>query len=455
METLHLSEELPIRYAPDVLVIGGGPAGTAAAIAAAREGCSVLLAEQMNCLGGIATAGWHGHICMYCSQSPIAKDRIVGGLCYEITKEIVAQGYGSFDNWALDFEVERLKFILEQKAKELPDLQLLYYTQCSSVLCENGTVTHVILQNKDGRVAVKPKLVIDCSGDGDAAARAGAAFELGRPSDGALQPMTLMFQIGGIDYARLDRYRTVEYPQIYGKYEWGQDSLWRDLQSRGLMEPFQNHTCGLWWTPTRPDQIGVNFTHIFGKSAVSAEDLTAATEEGRRQAYETVEIFRKYLPGFENAYMSHTAALIGTRESRRILGDYYLTTQDLYAQKQFPDSIGYGSFFFDVHNCTDIGMDAETEDPPEGFRYQIPFRCLLPKGLNNLLVAGRCISCDHHALGSLRVMPQCFLEGDAAGVGAALALRLGVSPREVPAGMLQDTLRKHGAIVTEDDIVAL
>lgn len=452
---LKVTENLPVRYTPDVLVIGGGPAGTAAAIAAAREGCSVLLAEQTNCLGGMATAGWHGHICMYCSQSPLAKDRIVGGFCYELTKEITAQGYGSYDNWALDFEVERLKLILEQKALALPKLQLLYYTQFSKAVCENGTVKYVILQNKSGRFAVQPQIVIDCTGDGDVAADAGAEFALGRPEDGALQPMTLMFQIGGIDYERLEHYRNVEYPQIYGQYEWGQDALWNDLQKKGLMEPFQNHTCGLWWTPTRPDQIGVNFTHIFGKSPLNAEDLTYATQEGRRQAYETVEIFQKYLPGFENAYMSHTASLIGTRESRRIIGDYYLTTMDLYAQHQFPDSIGYGSFFFDVHNCTDIGMDAEAEDPPEGFRYQIPFRALLPKGLNNLLVAGRCISCDHHALGSLRVMPQCFIEGDAAGVGAALALRLNVPPRNVPYALLQSTLRSHGAIVTDADIIPL
>jgi len=367
----------------------------------------------------------------------------------------VEQGYGSYDDWALDFEVERLKLILEQKVAQCANIQVLYYTQFSDVVVKNGTVEYVLLQNKSGRQAVKAKMVIDCTGDGDVAAAAGAPFEKGRENDGALQPMTLMFQIGGIDYDRLCHYREVEYPAKYGRKDWGQDFLWRDLQERGLMEPFQNHTCGLWWTPTRPDQIGVNFTHIFGKDPTNTEDLTYATIEGRRQAYETVKVFQKYLPGFENSWMSHTASLIGTRESRRILGDYYITTDDLRKCAKFYDSIGYGSFFFDVHNCTNIGMDEEVEQPPVGFRYQIPYRALLPQTLHNVLVAGRCISCDHHALGSLRVMPQCFIEGDAVGIAASMAVQRGVSPRNIDIRVLQEALRNAGAIVTEQDIVEL
>ncbi|MBE6940873.1 MAG: FAD-dependent oxidoreductase [Ruminococcaceae bacterium] len=455
METINIQESIAVNYVVDVVVVGGGPAGVAAAVQAGRQGSSVLLIEQTGCLGGIATAGWHGHICMYCSQAPLAYDRIVGGFCYEITKDIVEQGYGSYDDWALDFEVERLKLILEQKVAQCANIQVLYYTQFSDVVVKNGTVEYVLLQNKSGRQAVKAKMVIDCTGDGDVAAAAGAPFEKGRENDGALQPMTLMFQIGGIDYDRLCHYREVEYPAKYGRKDWGQDFLWRDLQERGLMEPFQNHTCGLWWTPTRPDQIGVNFTHIFGKDPTNTEDLTYATIEGRRQAYETVKVFQKYLPGFENSWMSHTASLIGTRESRRILGDYYITTDDLRKCAKFYDSIGYGSFFFDVHNCTNIGMDEEVEQPPVGFRYQIPYRALLPQTLHNVLVAGRCISCDHHALGSLRVMPQCFIEGDAVGIAASMAVQRGVSPRNIDIRVLQEALRNAGAIVTEQDIVEL
>ena len=454
---MHLTrqESIPVVYDVDILVVGGGPAGCGAAIQAGREGKKVLLIEQTNCLGGIATAGWHGHICMYCTSSDKAYDRIVGGTCYEITKDLVEQGYGFYDDWALDFEVERLKFVLEEKIRALDNVQVLYYTQFSDVVADDGRVEYVIVQNKSGRQAIKAKVIIDCTGDGDVAAAAGASFEKGRPEDGATQPMTLMFQIGGIDHDRYMEYWYEEYPDKYGQWEWGHDSLWCELQEKGLMEPFQNHTCGLWWTPTRPDQIGVNFTHIFGRDCTNTEDLTYATVEGRRQAYETVKVFQKYLPGFENCWMSHTAALIGTRESRRILGDYYLTADDLRRCAKFDDSIGYGSFFFDVHNCTNIGMDAEAEEPPEGFRYQIPYRVLTPRGLSNILVAGRCISCDHHALGSLRVMPQCFIEGDATGIAASMAIDNGQSVHDVDVSKLQEKLRSIGAIVTDSDIVLL
>jgi len=151
--------------------------------------------------------------------------------------------------------------------------------------------------------------------------------------------------------------------------------------------------------------------------------------------------------------MSHSGSLIGTRESRRICGEYRITAQDLLEERSFEDSIGYGSFFIDIHNCTGAGMDAETFYPRTGFKYQIPYRALLPKGVENLLVAGRCISCDHVALGSLRVMPQCFLEGDAAGMAAALSLRENRTLRTLDVGLLQEKLRSAGAIVMEGDIV--
>jgi hypothetical protein len=292
-------------------------------------------------------------------------------------------------------------------------------------------------------------MVVDATGDADVAAKSGVPYEKGRPEDGALQPMTLMFQMGGVDYDRFERFCRED----YNKTGVGaQREVFRKAQEMGDMEPFQTVSMGWWWTPTRPDQMGANFTHIPGRDPTSAEDLTYATIEGRRQAYHSVKVFNKYLSGMENAWMSHTGALIGTRESRRIRGGYRITVQDLMAQREFDDSIGYGSFFIDIHNCTGPGMDEETYRPPKGFMYQIPYRALVPEGVDNLLVAGRCISCDHVALGSLRVMPQCFLEGDAAGTAAALAIESGKTPRELDVPALQERLREYGAIVTRDDI---
>jgi hypothetical protein len=155
----------------------------------------------------------------------------------------------------------------------------------------------------------------------------------------------------------------------------------------------------------------------------------------------------------ENCWVSHCAALIGTRESRRIHGLYTITEQDLMAQKDFDDSIGYGSFFIDVHNCTGPGMDHETWHPPAGFKYQIPLRALIPENISNLLVAGRCISCTHIALGSLRVMPQCVLEGEACGVTATLAIEKNLANCDVDYKRVQQVLKAQKAIVTAEDIV--
>lgn len=455
MEQVKYTDTIPVNYEVDVLVAGGGPAGIGAALKAAAMGKKVLLIEQMNCLGGIAGAGLHGHICCYDAWNDKTR-RVVGGTCYDIAMRVVDDGYGTYDGYGFSFEVEWFKKALEQMMGEMENLQILYYTQFSNVICEDGKIKYVLIQNKSGRQAVSAKMVIDATGDADVAACAGVPYEKGRESDGAMQPMTLMFQIGGLVRESYVQFRTEDYYEQYAEAgaKKGDDmrQVFLEAQRRGDMEPFQTKVMGFWWTATRPDQMGANFTHIVDKDPTNAEDLTYATIEGRRQAYESIKVFRKYIPGFEDSWVSHCGALIGTRESRRIVGEYKITLDDLLAEREFEDSIGYGSFFIDIHNCTGPGMDEETRYPHKGFKYQIPYRALVPKTIDNLLVAGRCISCDHDALGSLRVMPQCFIEGDAAGIGAAMAIDHGISPREVSITELQKKLREFQAIITRKDI---
>jgi FAD-dependent oxidoreductase family protein len=451
MKEIHLNETIPVAYEADVLVIGGGPAGVGAALSAARQGMKVIVVEQANCLGGIATSGLHGHICQYTSQG--GEYRVVGGICHEFAEKTLDRGYGEYNGASFDFEVEAFKLILEEMFKEA-GIRVFYYTQFSDVIVEDGKIQAVIIQSKSGRQAIAPKMVIDSTGDADVAFRAGAPFEKGRDSDGATQPMTLMFQIGGIDCDKVNQFRNVEYPQKYNDDNtYKLHGVWKEAQDNGDMEPFQDGIMGWWHTNTRPDQLGINFTHIFGKDCTKMEDLTYATIEGRRQAFQCVDVYRKYIPGMEDCWMSHSAAVIGTRESRRIVGEYVITEQDLMAEKEFNDSIGYGSFFIDVHNCTGIGMDHETWNPPKGFKYQIPYRSLIPKKIDNLLVAGRCISCTHIALGSLRVMPQCVLEGEAAGLAANLAIKGDVVPGEIDVKELQQLIRDANGIVDENDVV--
>ena len=437
-----LKRDVPVYDEVDVLVCGGGPAGFCAAIAAARAGAKVLLIEQTNCLGGIATAGGHNHLCLYTSWG--SDERVVGGVPFEMVERVVKMGYGAYARGMVDFELEGLKLALEQMAAEA-GVKLLYHTLFADAIVQDNRCTGAYIQNKSGRQAILARRVIDATGDADVAASAGAPFEMGRPGDGAVQPCTLMFLIGGADWSKVESFRNSQDRTL--------KNVWAQAQANGDMEPFQDQIMGWWWTPTRPDQVGQNFTHIVGCDPTNAESITKATIEGRRQAFHMIPVFRKYVPGMENCYLISTASLLGTRESRRIVGEYVLTDEDILAEKTWPDSIGYGSFFIDIHNCTGPGMDRETYRPHKGFKYQIPYRCIVPKAIDNLLVAGRCISVTHRALGSTRVMPQCGLLGEAAGAAAALSLKAGCPPRRFDTRKLQDHLRAAGAIIDDKGIV--
>lgn len=434
--------EVPVYDEVDVLVCGGGPAGFSAAVAAARAGAKTLLVEQTNCLGGIATAGGHNHICLFTEWGTDV--RVVGGIAYETAQGVVAAGYGSIERGNVDFELEGMKLVLERMAAEA-GVGLLYHTLFAEAVVEDGQVVGAFIQNKSGRQAVLARRVIDATGDADVAASVGAPYEMGRSRDGACQPATLMFTIGGVDWDGVRRFRKDDHTL---------KGVWKRAQQAGDMEPFQDRIMGWWWTPTRPDQLGVNFTHIVGVDCTSAEQITAATVEGRRQAFAMIPVFRKYVPGLEDCYLVSTAALLGTRESRRIVGEVVLTAEDILARRDWPDGVCYGSFFIDVHSCTGPGMDEESYTPEPGFRYPIPYRCLLPQGVENLLVAGRCISVTHRALGSTRVMPQCAALGEAAGAAAAMSVDAGCTPAELDVGRLQEHLRGAGAILDEAGIKA-
>ena len=257
-----------------------------------------------------------------------------------------------------------------------------------------------------------------------------------------------MFTIGGVDWQKVEAFRVAQ----EGPDKWKLTNIWKQAQDAGDMRPFQSQIMGWWHTPTRPYQVGVNFTHINFIDTTMARDLTRATIEGRKQAYETIEVYRKYIPGMEHCYMVSTPNTVGLRESRRIVGEYVLTRQDVVRAADFDDAIGYNAFFIDIHGTSGAGMDGKVWCPPTGFRYQIPYRILVPKGVENLLVAGRCVSCDHEALGSLRVMAPCGVMGQAAGAAAVISCRASETPRDVNIGDLQQELRKQDCILNEEDI---
>ncbi len=436
------AKSLPVAAEVDVLVVGGGPAGVGAAFSAARAGAKTLIIEQFNCLGGVATAGGHGHICLYSAWGD-GEQRVVGGIPFEMARRVTEAGYGVHDNAKTDFEVEGMKLVLEEMAEEC-GCGLLYHTFFCDALVEGGGVSGAVIQNKSGRQVIRAARTIDCTGDGDVAAAAGCDYETGDEETGLCQPVTLMFTIGGVDWERVKAWRT-DFNMVH---------VWKEAQENGDMRPFQSRIMGFWWTPTRPDWVGINFTHVNDVDATSAKDLTRATIEGRKQAYESIDVFRKYVPGMETCHMVSTPNTVGLRESRRVRGEYTLTREDVMGAAKFEDSIGWGSFFIDIHNTKGPGMDDKTWRPPEGFKYQIPYRILVPKGMEGLLVAGRCASCDHGALGSLRVMPQCGVMGQAAGTAAAISLRGKVPPRAVNVKQLQEELKSAGCLIDEADVRA-
>jgi len=442
--TLHEpARETPVYGTYDVIVAGGGPTGVCAALAAARSGKRTLLVEFAGCLGGMITTGLHQHVCIYSSAQHTGA-RIIGGVPWEITERILARGGSRRGAGMVDFEIETTKLVLEEMMAEA-GVALLYHTLAVGAVVEGGAVRGIFMESKSGRQAALAGCVVDCTADADVAARAGAPFRQGRDEDGLVQPVTLMFRVGGID---VDKVNAVKKREGWKMAE----TIGRAIAA-GDLEPFHTMMSGLWWCPGRPDQLGVNYTNLTGIDPTRAEDITRATVETRRQAFQTVEAFRKHLDGWQNAYLIDTAPYIGTRESRRIEGEETLTIDMVRQCRKSDRGIAKGAFYVDVHGPTGSAQAAYGEQQlPRGDHYDIPYGCLVPKRVDGLLVAGRCISADHEALGSMRVMYQCMATGEAAGVAASMSLDTGRSPRDLDVVALRAELKRRGALV--DTVVA-
>lgn len=434
------AREVPIKDEFDVIVVGGGPAGIGAAIASARNGARTLIIEESNCLGGLATFGLHLHMSKLTDEGE--NREIIGGIPKEICQRMLNINKAVYKNGCLDYDGEVLKYELDKMFKE-ENISIRYYTLAVSPILEDNKVVGVITESKSGREAFLARIIIDASGDGDIAARAGCPFEKGRKFDGLMQPATLMFTLRNIDYTKFSEFRKGD-PRLT-------NTIYRAIEN-GDLYLFEDRAMGLWYFPGRPDELNINFTNITNIDSTNADDLTRGTIEGRNQAWLLLNFFRKYVPGFENAEMVVTAPTLGIRESRRILGSYILTEEDVRHARMFEDNIALGSFFVDIHNPKGVGLYYEYErgkiDPAYGTYYGIPYRCIVPLKVDNILTAGRCISTTHEALGSIRVMFTCMAIGQAAGTAAALAIKKNKTPRELEIKELQKLLKDQGAILS-------
>jgi hypothetical protein len=458
----HLREiTLPPRKATiaaetDVLVVGGGPAGIGAAIGAARAGAKVVMVERYGFLGGNATAALVMPLMSFHTQRPgfertgvtklLPNDHgpghpIIAGVVQELLERLVKAGGAiapSLDTgFVVPFDPEVFKSVAWDMLNAA-GVQLLLHALASDVL-DAPALTGAIFETKSGPVVVRAKSIIDCTGDGDLAARAGAPFELGREEDGLVQPMTLMFRIGDFQQQAFDQY-VRQHPD-----QWrGVHGLWDLVKQAGEAGDLDlAREDMLFFATPHPHELSVNSTRINRVSGINVWDLSYAEYEGRRQLRQIIAFLRKYVPGFEQSYVMQSGVHVGVRETRRILGDYYLTADDLLSARKFDDVIARGSYPVDIHNPNGKGTVLKRLPPDEA--YDIPLRALIPRGLDNLLVAGRCISGSHEAHSSYRVMPIAMATGQAAGVCAALAVQQDLPARQVAAADVQQELLGQGA----------
>ena len=440
----------------DVLVVGGGPAGIGAALGAAAAGTRVVLAERHGFLGGNATAAlvmpltsFHAHR----NQAPDIDETalfppdqgpgepVVAGAFRRFLVRLVRAGGALKPSEQTGFTVPFDPEVLKHVALALLDeagVHFLLHAFASGVLGGGGRAEGAVFETKSGAVVIRARAIVDCTGDGDIAALAGAPFSIGREPDGLVQPMTLMFRV-----VEFEREAFAGYARAHADQWRGVHGLWelvaRATEAGELDLPREDI---LFFGTPHPREVSVNSTRVTGVVGTSVWDLTRAEWESRRQLRQLAMFLRKYVPGFERTYVAQSGTTIGVRETRRVRGDYELTAEDVLTARKFDDVVARGAYPIDIHNPA--GRGTRLERVPPGEAYDIPLRCLLPQRLEDVVVAGRCISGTHEAHSSYRVMPISMATGHAAGVCAALAARERRAPRDVPAINVQrELLRQH------------
>jgi len=410
----------------DVLVAGAGPAGFAAAIAAAREGVKVILIERYGFMGGMATAGLVNPFMLSRSESgEILMSPIFKEVVRKLKERSAALDGELFDQPHIAFDPEVLKSILFDMVSSSP-IKLYLHSFVGGVILKENRLVGSIIEGKAGQFRIFSKVTIDATGDADVAWMSGAEYELGRPKDNLMQPATLNFRVGGV---RVDIMPSRE----------EMDKAFRLAKEEGRIKTEREKL--LWFETTRAGELHFNVTRITRVDGTKVEDLTRAEVEGHKQADEIFNYLKTEVKGFEDSFIVSTAAQVGIRETRRIIGKYVLTKEDVLDGKSFDDEIAKCSYPIDIHDPKGKGTTFRPLTRP----YGIPYRCLIPNKIENLIVAGRPISVDHEAFSSTRVMPTCMAVGEAAGIAASLSVKRKASPAKINAEEVRQFLVKFGA----------
>lgn len=429
----------------DILVVGAGPAGIGASVAASRLGCHVILAERYGFLGGNATTAL---VMPFMSFSVEKKDRkdtkepLIRGVLQEFLQKLIADkgaiAPSRQTGYTVPFDPEKFKTTAQDFVDEA-GVKILFHSFAIGVIPDNSQAT-VIFATKSGLIGIQASVVIDATGDGDIAAQAGEDFTFGRPQDGLTQPMTLMFRMGEFQPSLFQAYVRKHTDQwkdgIYGLW----DLIKQAEKDKRLKLKRENI---LFFRTPHKKEVSVNSTRIGVLKGNNVWDLSEAEYQGKKQMRQIAAFLHDDVPGFQNSYVMQSGTQVCVRETRHIRGLYTLTEKDVLSGRSFPDAIARSSYPVDIHNPK--GKGTLVRHLPPGVSYTIPLRCLIPQKNPWLLLSGRCISGTHTAHASYRIMAVCMATGQAAGVCAGLAIRGHVFPKEVPAARVRRELFRQGA----------
>ena len=410
----------------DLAVIGGGFAGVAAAIAAAREGADVIIIEKSNALGGAATNCLVNPFMPYKTKINGEPTALSAGIFAKIHQRLEERGAMRGET----FLEEELKYVLSEMVFET-GVSLLYHAYIFEVQKDNERIVSVSVATKQGKMQIEANYFIDATGDAQLAFLADCPTVLGRRPDNLCQPMTLCFRVGNADVEKFYASK----PKLAAAHQ-------KALEAGELINPRENIL--VFKSPIK-NVLHFNTTRVVKKNPTDPLDVTEAEVLARRQVYEIYDFMKKHADGLEDSFLMMTAAEIGVRESRMIIGDYVLTEADCRAFTKFEDGIAACNYDIDIHNPEGSGTSHYYF--PEGEFYTIPYRSLIPTGVTNMLVAGRCISSDHGAQASYRIMPTVCCIGEAAGSAIALAIKDSITVREVNTNALRKLLRENGSFI--------
>lgn len=413
----------------DLIVVGGGLTGVAAAVSAAREGASVLLVEASGCLGGAISVNLVYPFMRYWTKDPETEQirRLSDGIFTEM-RQRQEQYIPPLNNTR--FNPDSFMLVLDEMCVEA-GVQVLFHATLCGANAEGRQIKSILLATKAGLMEASADSYIDATGDGDLMAFAGCDFQLGRESDGLCQPMTTIFRMSNVD---VEGYKA-DRPRI--------QALYKQHKAEGKIQNPREDI--LVFFGLGEGIVHFNTTRVVKLDPTDPFDVSHAEMEGRRQIFEMYTFLKENCPAFKNAVICSTAVSIGVRESRKLKGEHILTAEELKTCTRFADSIALGNYDIDIHNPEGAGTSHYYF--PDGEYYTIPYRSLLPRELDNLLVAGRCISATHEAQASVRIMPICATLGEAAGIAAAVAKQTGKTVHDVDVSLVQAKLREKGAAI--------